>query len=194
MRFECLALVDCKGIKLTNCLCSSSHDLQDRDPDASCESQGIALQVHITIDRYYLVIIISEIVWKRTGRSWFKIRADSKQLLTVSPLFFYHVLCLLLLFICLTCLPSHYIHSPLFFAFCLPAVLFGCQSSTPFRGWSFVLIWFQVIPGADDKFNSTRKQSAGAQFRVWYCCPEVLCEMKAVIKLPLHCFQSAKHG
>ena len=52
VRFECIDIVDYEQrYKVNCCLCSSSHYLQDRDTDASCESQGIALQVHMAIDK-----------------------------------------------------------------------------------------------------------------------------------------------
>lgn len=130
------------------------------------------------------MIIIWETGWKRAGRNWFKIRADSNQLATISPCFLVcFVLASAIYMFSLSSLPLN----PFSLIFChLPS------SSAPwlsvkhfFQGWSFVLVWFQVIPGADDKFNSTRKQSAGAQFRVWYCCPEVCREMKALIILSL---------
>lgn len=52
VRFECLGMVDCKQrYKINYCLCSSSHYLQDRDTDATCESQGITFEVHMEIDK-----------------------------------------------------------------------------------------------------------------------------------------------
>lgn len=198
VRFECLALVHCNSTKSTNCLCSSSHCLQDRDPDASCESQGIALQVHITIDKCYLMNTIWETVWKRADSSWLKIRAGSSQLVTVSPsVFTMFCACFSHLYVLLFVPPVTSILPPF-----LPPAFQQCSLAVNqaffFWGWSFVLVWFQVVPGADDKFNSTRKQSAGAQFRVCFYCPEVPRGMKAVIilslQVSLHCFQSAKHG
>lgn len=52
VRFECLGMFDCEQrYKINYCLCSSSHYLQDRDTDATCESQGITFEVHMEIDK-----------------------------------------------------------------------------------------------------------------------------------------------
>lgn len=105
VRFECLDMVDCEQrYKINYYLCSSSHYLQNGDTDASCESQGIALDVHMAIDKWWhnYLISITEKLPENQSRQQYACNNFS--------FVFYRVFCLLLL-ICLTCLPSPEIYS-----------------------------------------------------------------------------------